>query len=492
VFSAEMKQILQTAGYNEPTKLQHYLAPQILEEKDIFLEIGNALGKTASYLVPLIYEMSNTVQHDLHTLIICKQTVQLEKIQAQLRKLIRDKAARNYFAVIGMDPRAKNDISKLKQEPKVIISTAERIIDHVRRNNLSLDDVNRIIVDLPDQVFEAELDKDIEFIVQKISNRIQKVLLAKCIPDNTIFVQGQIIGLGDWAEIPTQFQLLDSDAKSNIADVLTNIQPPYMIISGSPQESAEIADICKSLRLHAEISRDQRMKVQEQRLLEGVIQVLIAELDFVPSLSYSKIPKVIFSRIPAHEDQFKGILAFFADTEGDGQIFFLTDKSLPDFLKEYSMKKIELPMEESQIKDEFERILKTIREQEDPIEMDYYKKLVKKHVPFFMRSYIAAYFMKRHLNKGQGSPRRNFRSNGDMTKLFVSIGKNRKVFPKDLSKLFAHELNMDMKEVGAIKVLDSYSFVDIPSDKGQKAIDKLNGTMFKGRKITVNFARRRD
>jgi RNA recognition motif-containing protein len=40
--------------------------------------------------------------------------------------------------------------------------------------------------------------------------------------------------------------------------------------------------------------------------------------------------------------------------------------------------------------------------------------------------------------------------------------------------------------------LDSYSFIDIPEQYSQKAIEQLNGKDFRGRKITVNHARKKE
>jgi RNA recognition motif-containing protein len=74
----------------------------------------------------------------------------------------------------------------------------------------------------------------------------------------------------------------------------------------------------------------------------------------------------------------------------------------------------------------------------------------------------------------------------------VSIGKNRKVYPKDLVGLFCSTLGIDSQSLGSVKVLDNYSFVDIPTPYAQKAIDELDGKDYRGRKITVNFARKRE
>jgi RNA recognition motif-containing protein len=104
-----------------------------------------------------------------------------------------------------------------------------------------------------------------------------------------------------------------------------------------------------------------------------------------------------------------------------------------------------------------------------------------------MRSYLAAYLLK---SANGGSLSRSDEPS-QMQTIFVSIGKNRKVFPRDLARLFNKALDIDPKEIGNIKVLDNYSFIDIPQEVAPKAIEKLDGIEFRGRNITVNFARKK-
>ena len=79
-----------------------------------------------------------------------------------------------------------------------------------------------------------------------------------------------------------------------------------------------------------------------------------------------------------------------------------------------------------------------------------------------------------------------------MTKLFLSMGKNRKVFPRDLIQLFADRLKAERSQIHDIKILDNYSFVEIDDSLGERAIRELSGIEFKGRKLAVNYARKRE
>jgi hypothetical protein len=79
----------------------------------------------------------------------------------------------------------------------------------------------------------------------------------------------------------------------------------------------------------------------------------------------------------------------------------------------------------------------------------------------------------------------------DGVSLFVSIGRNRKVYPKDLIHLFANTGKVDRNLIGDIKILDNYSFITINRKASETAIDNLDGIDYRGRKLTVNFAKKK-
>jgi len=132
-----------------------------------------------------------------------------------------------------------------------------------------------------------------------------------------------------------------------------------------------------------------------------------------------------------------------------------------------------------------ESLIKQVKEQEDPDLLNAYRKAFKKEVPFSLRSWVAAYMLKEMVEKKAG------RILPDGISLFVSIGRNRKVFPKDLVHLFVNTGKVDRKNIGDIKILDNYSFITISRKAADEAIDNLDGIDFRGRKLTVNFAKKK-
>ena len=183
-----------------------------------------------------------------------------------------------------------------------------------------------------------------------------------------------------------------------------------------------------------------------------------------------------------------------------------------------------------------DRMVTMVQEEEDPVELKAYRALFKKHVPFNLRGYVTAHMVKelagasarpdRTADARRGELRRRPRREAapaaepadaagaaaeprrersaelrrrprretepapeGLSRLFVSIGRNRRVLPDDLAELISDSVTVERSELGEIRVLDSYSFVEVPEAVAEDTIAALSGTSFKGRRITVDFAR---
>ena len=189
------------------------------------------------------------------------------------------------------------------------------------------------------------------------------------------------------------------------------------------------------------------------------------------------------------------------------------------------LKDTEIPSED--IGSALEHMVHTVREDEDPEELKVYRALFKKHVPFNLRGYLVGHMIKalvarestspaprtsaprtsaprtpapptpgpRAHERRAEAPRRRRReaepapaANG-LRRLFVSVGRNRRVRPDDLTSLISASVPVERSEFGAIRILDSYSFIEVPEGVAEETIAALSGTSFKGRRITVDYAR---
>ncbi|GHV06702.1 hypothetical protein FACS189485_15680 [Spirochaetia bacterium] len=76
-------------------------------------------------------------------------------------------------------------------------------------------------------------------------------------------------------------------------------------------------------------------------------------------------------------------------------------------------------------------------------------------------------------------------------RLFISIGRNRRVFPREILGLITVKAEISRDDIGAIRIMDNYSFVQVRDSVADDIIEALNGQPFRGRTLTVNYARAR-
>lgn len=186
--------------------------------------------------------------------------------------------------------------------------------------------------------------------------------------------------------------------------------------------------------------------------------------------------------------------------------------------------------------------LNRVESDNDPDTLNKLKKIFKKNIPFSRRMYVAAYLMKQatangyrasRFNKNERFASRNERTERNdrreeknarpsktfgreaaaersetaerperaprvqidpslATTIFIGIGRNRRVYPRDLVGLLVSVAGLDRERIGDIRVLANYSFIQLFTEDSEKAINALNGYDYRGRKLSVSYSRQKE
>ena len=186
-------------------------------------------------------------------------------------------------------------------------------------------------------------------------------------------------------------------------------------------------------------------------------------------------------------------------------------------------------MNEENIRSRLRTLSQKIQNEADPVMLNRCRSIFRQEVSFFHRSYMAAYLLllaegaidEKPLNnafhpgdhdrKNRGLRRKDRSKSSkpdpyteesradalpvlneeESVQLFVSIGRNRKVFPREILTLIIARAKLNRDDIGMIRILDNYSFVQVRTSAADTIIDVLNGYSFRGRTLTVNYARTR-
>ena len=172
-------------------------------------------------------------------------------------------------------------------------------------------------------------------------------------------------------------------------------------------------------------------------------------------------------------------------------------------------------LNEEQITAFLKEAVETVKTEEDPDVLNAYRKIFRKHVPFTLRSYLAAYLIKEFEGSAfprskpysrRPNPRFGDRSRGyfsdrppverpmlepsESVSIFMSVGRSRRVFPRDIITLLIQNADISRERIGDIRILDNYSFVQVMNEDADKIIEKLNDFPYRGKNLSVSYSRK--
>jgi len=148
-----------------------------------------------------------------------------------------------------------------------------------------------------------------------------------------------------------------------------------------------------------------------------------------------------------------------------------------------------------------DNLIKQVKENSDPAELKEFKKLSKRAIPMGIRKEVNAFLFKEYLKNNKAYSRganstKSFSKNiktpeiKDGVTLFMGVGKNRRVYPKDIIHLFINTGKVERETIGDIRILDNYSFITVNKDAADKIISNLNGINYRGRSLNINYAKK--
>lgn len=499
----KVEAVLSSAGFRQTTPLQREYLPAALKGRDLIVESMSGEGKTIAQLLPYFLRPRSRRKTPA-LLILVKSVDEAKKYEVEFNRLSDSQTGKNSIAVLGKNPTAGTDLQLLTKYPALIVGTTERIIDHIRRNNLHFGSDLMVVVNIPEEEEHEKFDFDVEFIFTKLPPGVQKIIFT---PDAvqaeklTFLLKrpSQLFAADRRLLIPSLHVYRDG---TRSPDTLTKLVlgvnfRKLLILAGSNEKVEELMHALNSrglscCRISPQLKEDSGGDDSFHCSLATFRDVQHIPLSYHSILLYGPPPADSFFQEIGRAVSGRSPAPFFSillDRE-EGEIFSTQQETSK--MKTTNEK---FPQEPEILEGKLRQIMQLIREDEDPEVLNHYRKLIRKNVPLHLRGYLAAYLFKQSAGTGAGSIKKSSSgttvSTGPIQTIFVSIGKNRKVFPRDLIKLFRKQLNLEQNEIGNIKVLDNYSFIDIPRHAAQKAIDTMDGIEFHGRTITVNFARKK-
>ncbi len=178
----ELVQALASCGYRTPSEIQARTLPFALEGRDIIGQAKTGTGKTAAFLVPLLQNLSDRPGPRVVVVVPTRElSVQVAKEAQRLGRFLGVRAT----AIYGGDSM-KRQLAELNAGLKVIAATPGRLLDHVGRGTISLRDLDGVVLDEADRMFDLGFREDMARILGAAQGRRQTMLFSATLGDDVL------------------------------------------------------------------------------------------------------------------------------------------------------------------------------------------------------------------------------------------------------------------------------------------------------------------
>lgn len=168
---------LEKLGYKNPTPIQQQAIPVAIQGKDLVGVAQTGTGKTLAFGIPMIQRLHNTKNRGLIVLPTRELALQVDEA---LRKVGVEMGLRTAVLIGGTSMWPQKQA--IARDPRIIIATPGRLIDHLQQKTLRLDDVKIAVLDEADRMLDMGFAPKIQQIFQSLPRERQTMLFSATLP----------------------------------------------------------------------------------------------------------------------------------------------------------------------------------------------------------------------------------------------------------------------------------------------------------------------
>lgn len=174
--SPELLDAVTEMGFVSPSPIQAEAIPAIMSGRDVIGQAQTGTGKTAAFGIPALEVVDPSDRH-VQVLILCPTRELAIQVTDEIRKLSKFKRGVRVETIYGGDS-IERQIRSLKSGAHIVVGTPGRVMDHMERNTLKLDQVKMMILDEADEMLDMGFREDIESILEDMPQERQTVLFS--------------------------------------------------------------------------------------------------------------------------------------------------------------------------------------------------------------------------------------------------------------------------------------------------------------------------
>ncbi|CDB66619.1 aTP-dependent RNA helicase DeaD [Eubacterium sp. CAG:248] len=509
---------IEDMGFEETSPIQTQAIPAVCEGIDVVGQAQTGTGKTAAYTIPMLMKIDPQIKKP-QAIVLCPTRELAVQVAEEIRKLAKYMSDIKVLPVYGGQEIVRQ-IKSLKTGVQIIVGTPGRVMDHMRRKTVKFDNINMVILDEADEMLDMGFREDMETILTETPQDRQTVMFSATMPKAIMDIarnfqkDARVIKVVrkelTVSNIEQFYYEVRPKNKTEVLCRLIDIYNPRLsvVFCNTKRQVDELISELKGRGyfadgIHGDMKQQQRDRVMDD-FRSGNVDILIATDVAARGIDVDDVDMVFNYDIPQDEEYYVHRIGRTGRAGRSGMaLSFISGKEvykLKDIERYCKTKILAKPVpslddvKNTKLDNMFDKIKQTIEEGG----LTDMVNLVEEHVNHeeYTSMDMAAALLKMligdTLDRVDEVEDFHFdmdRDDSRMVRLFINIGKKDKIKPSNILGAIAGESGMPGKLVGAIDMMDNYTFVDVPAIHAEKVLKAMNdNVLIKGRRVNMEKA----
>ena len=519
--SENMNKSLSDMGFEEATPIQSQAIPIVMEGKDVIGLAQTGTGKTYAFGIPAL-EKIDIDNENIQVLVLCPTRELAIQTCDGIKQLTKYMDNIKIVSIYG-GQQIDRQISALKKKPQIVVGTPGRVMDHLRRKTLKLNNISMLVLDEADEMLNMGFREDIDTILESANNEKQVVLfsatMSKGIKEITKKYQKKdaiLIEISQKEIVAPKISQCYMEVKENLkSEILTRILDTMdiklaVVFCNTKRKVEEVTKTLSSTgyiveALHGDIKQSKRDSIMKG-FRNGKVEILVATDVAARGIDVDDVDVVFNYDVPIDVEYYVHRIGRTGRAGKVGKAYtFVAGKEIYKLRDIMRYTKADIKLEKIP---SYELVLdKKVEEIKKEIFIEYKKNNSIKYVELIENIIkedenittldIAAILLKREIEKTSiekfdNSPDAKFRNekvskilNGNIVRMFVNMGKIDGFNASKLREVIINDLKVPNEEVTDIKILEKFSFVNIGNNYVDIIIKNAKNIDFNGR--ILNF-----
>ncbi|HCH3517832.1 TPA: DEAD/DEAH box helicase [Vibrio parahaemolyticus] len=509
-------------GFVSPTPIQAAAIPYLLEGADALGKAQTGTGKTAAFSLPLLNKL-DLDQRKPQAIVLAPTRELAIQVAAEMKNLGKNIKGLKVLEIYG-GASIVDQMRALKNGAHVVVGTPGRVQDLINRERLHLDEVNTFVLDEADEMLNMGFVDDVTAIMEHAPESAQRVLFSATMPPMlkniverflrdpvTVDVAGKNHTVD---KVQQQFWVVKGVEKDEAMSRLleTEETDASIVFVRTRQDTERLADWLsargfKAAALHGDIPQSLRERTVDH-IKQGVIDILVATDVVARGLDVPRITHVFNYDIPFDVESYIHRIGRTGRAGRKGKAILLVRTNQIRMLRtiervtKSSMEEIQLPLRDQVAEARLNKLAAELEAEKEHKALDKFAELVEKLQTSLEidPAMLAAMLLKRQQGKRplfyigedpmveaieRDKQRRKERREGgreggrsfnnqDWDTYQLQVGREQGVQVKDIVGALANELGLGKGSIGAIKLAQGHTFVQLPKAMTSEAASKLS------------------